>query len=288
MNDLTESSSTEAMVLSAGSMQHAINFATMMSGSIATIPKHLQGSAPDCLAVTMQAMQWGMNPFAVAQKTHIVSGTLGYEAQLVNAVISSSTAIDGRFHYEYSDDKTWAKANDHGAWVKVGAILKGEAEIQWGEPLYVATVTTKNSPLWKTAPKQQAGYLALKYWARLYCPAVMLGVYTTDEIKDFKQEERDITPEKPASALRKPEPEAQQEPEQPAIDAEFVAEVPDLIPATDLLTAMGACQDIATLDAVKEDAIKYPEGDDRQALVDAYKECKKAILLTEDAGKLNK
>lgn len=37
----------------------------------------------------MQAVQWGMNPFAVAQKTHFVSGKIGYEAQLVNAVITA-------------------------------------------------------------------------------------------------------------------------------------------------------------------------------------------------------
>jgi hypothetical protein len=42
----------------------------------------------------MQAAQWGMNPFAVAQKTHVVNGTLGYEAQLVNAVVSSCPTKD--------------------------------------------------------------------------------------------------------------------------------------------------------------------------------------------------
>jgi 3-hydroxymyristoyl/3-hydroxydecanoyl-(acyl carrier protein) dehydratase len=60
-----------------------------MADSKATVPAHLAGKPADCLAVTMQA-QWGMNPFAVAQKTHVVNGTLGYEAQLVNAVVSSS------------------------------------------------------------------------------------------------------------------------------------------------------------------------------------------------------
>lgn len=53
------------------------------------------------MAIVMQAMQWGMNPYAVAQKTHTVNGVLGYEAQLVNAVIASSSAIHGRFHYRY-------------------------------------------------------------------------------------------------------------------------------------------------------------------------------------------
>jgi hypothetical protein len=87
----------------------------LMAAGKSTMPTHLQGKPADCTAIAMQAFQWGMNPFAVAQKTHLVNGTLGYEAQLVNAVISSSTAIEGRFHYEYGGD--WKDDRDPTAWV---------------------------------------------------------------------------------------------------------------------------------------------------------------------------
>jgi len=136
----------------------------------------------------------------VAQKTHLVNGTLGYEAQLVNAVVTSSTAVQGRFKYEYGGN--WENfrpgpanaANEKGLCVRVGAVLRGETEITWGEPLYMEFVTTRNSPLWKTAPKQQLAYLAVKYWARLYCPDVILGVYTPDEFEQKERVERDVTP----------------------------------------------------------------------------------------------
>jgi hypothetical protein len=176
-------------IMSAEKLNSAMKFSDIMAQAVVTVPKHLQGKPADCLAITLQAMQWGMSPYAVGQKTYLVSGTLGYEAQLVNAVISSSSAIEGRFHYEYGGE--WKNGNDPTAWVKVGALLAGESVLTWGEPLYPATVTTRNSPLWKTNPKQQAAYLALKYWARLYCPAVIMGVYTPDELQDI---ERDVTP----------------------------------------------------------------------------------------------
>lgn len=76
------------------------SFANLMADSVVSVPAHFVGKPADCMAVVMQAMQWGMNPYAVAQKTHIVNGTLGYEAQLVNAVVTSSNAVRGRFHYE--------------------------------------------------------------------------------------------------------------------------------------------------------------------------------------------
>ncbi len=57
-----------------------------MADSQVTVPAP-QGNQPT-VAIVMQAMQWGMNPYAVAQK-HTVNGVLGYEAQLVNAVIAA-------------------------------------------------------------------------------------------------------------------------------------------------------------------------------------------------------
>ena len=225
---------TGSMVLNVESMNSAVQFAGMMAGGAATVPKHLQKNSADCLAVTMQAMQWGMNPYAVAQGTHLVNGTLGYEAKLVNAVISSSTAIDGRFHYRYSDEKTWKNLNSAESWVQVGAVLKGESDIQWGEKVYPSKQAVKNSPLWKTDEKQQCSYLAIKKWARLYCPAVMLGVYTPDEIQEFQPSEpRDITPKK-ESAMKIPESIEKQDPVIESVDESVNTETGEVFELDDM------------------------------------------------------
>lgn len=80
--------------------------------------------------------------------------------------------------------------------IRVGAVLRGEADITWGEPIYLADITTRNSPLWKTAPKQQIAYLAVKYWARLYCPEVILGVYSPDEVESRAEKEINPAPQR--------------------------------------------------------------------------------------------
>jgi hypothetical protein len=146
--------------------------AEALANSALSVPKELKGNIGDCLAIVTQAMIWGLNPFAVAQKAHVINGKLGYEAQLVNAVVMQSGAIRGSFSYEYNGDAC-----------RVGAVLRGESEITWGEWLSAATVTVKNSPLWKTNPKQQMGYLQVKNWARAYCPGALLGIYSADELE---------------------------------------------------------------------------------------------------------
>jgi len=249
---------TKAAIFSPSGLQKLQAFAEVMAQGKATVPAHLSGKPADCLAIALQAAQWGMNPYAVAQKTHLVNGTLGYEAQLVNAVITSSTAVQGRFKYEYGGD--WVKfkpgaanaSNERGLNVRVGAVLKGETEITWGEPLYMEYVTTRNSPLWKTAPKQQLAYLAVKYWARLYCPDVILGVYTPDEFEPAQRAERDVTPARSRADLNslinsKPETQQPEREINPATNTSAAARTPDELLA-DFTTAAAEAENVAGLD----------------------------------------
>ena len=188
IEQVSDRASSLALITSEGNMARVMSMAKMMAGSKVTVPKHLQGSEGDCAAIVIQATNWGMNPFAVAQKTHLVNGVLGYEAQLVNAVIQSSNAIKGTFSYECKDEG--GTAPNAFVTCRVGAILNGQSEITWGEWLASASVTTKNSPLWKTNVKQQMGYLQVKNWARLYCPGAILGVYTAEELEDMPAAEK--------------------------------------------------------------------------------------------------
>lgn len=199
---LVNVNNTSAMVLNGDSMEKMLKFSQMMATSKITIPKHLQGNTGDCFAIVMQAMQWGMNPFAVAQKTHLVNGVLGYEAQLVNAVINSRAPITTRLNYEWFGD--WSKVNgktsnadDVG--VIVSATMKGETEPRTLSVSMAQVGNVRNSPLWVNDPRQQLAYLATKRWSRLFCPDVILGVYTADEFEEAS-EPKDVTPKESKTA----------------------------------------------------------------------------------------
>ncbi|MDW0357757.1 RecT family recombinase [Halomonas venusta] len=212
-------------------MSQLYNLAQVMASGKSTVPNHLQGNAGDCMAVVMQAAQWRMNPFAVAQKTHVVQGTLGYEAQLVNAVITTMAPTTGRLEYEWFGDWSqvigkfidkqgkngtykapgWQSKDEEGLGVRVWATMKGEEHPRVLE-LLLTQAQTRNSTLWASDPKQQLAYLAIKRWARLYCPDVILGVYTKDELSDRGTEtgERDVTPKPQASPGAQPLPNTAQ------------------------------------------------------------------------------
>ncbi|ROM94425.1 RecT family recombinase [Pseudomonas brassicacearum] len=208
--------STSALVLDGDSLDKMMRLADVMATGRATVPKHFNGNSADCLAVVMQSMQWKMNPFAVAQKTHLVNGVLGYEAQLVNAVITTCAPVLDRLHYEWYgawekvigkfDIKTngegkqyrqpgWKLEDEEGLGVKVWATFRGEEEPRVLE-LLLAQARTRNSTLWADDPRQQLAYLATKRWSRLYCPDVILGVYSPDELEETAPIIRDVSPAK--------------------------------------------------------------------------------------------
>ncbi|MCG3944378.1 recombinase RecT, partial [Escherichia coli] len=211
---------TAATIFSPEGLNQLMKFAEVMAQSRVTVPAHLAGKPADCMAVAMQAAQWGMNPFAVAQKTHVVSGTLGYEAQLVNAVISTMSPTKDRINYEWFGpwervigkfvEKTskngnpyiapgWTLKDEEGCGVRVWATMKGEDQPRVLE-LMLSQAQVRNSTLWASDPKQQLAYLATKRWSRLHCPDVIMGVYTPDELQEASPRvERDITPT-PATA----------------------------------------------------------------------------------------
>ncbi|CAM6568115.1 TPA: RecT family recombinase [Klebsiella pneumoniae] len=257
---------TAAAIFSPEGMDRLVRFATLMADSKATVPAHLAGKPADCLAVTMQAAQWGMNPFAVAQKTHVVNGTLGYEAQLVNAVVSSSNLLATRLNYKWDGD--WSKVSGKtdkspSLTVTVWATLKGESEPRT-LTISMAQAGVRNSPLWEQDPRQQLAYLCVKRWARLHAPDVLLGVYTPDELQEAQPRvERDITPS-PATAagmnkLINTKPEHSQEERQTRSQDEILASFTD---------AAGKAETVEKLDLIFNGGT-WPDGKKRPGACDA-------------------
>lgn len=184
----------------------------MLADAKCTVPEHLAGNKGDCFAVVLQAAQWSMNPFMVAQKTHLIHGKLGYEAQLVNAIIHSNGPLVGRLQHKHhgpwenlvgkyqmvgEGKKKYASArytfaDEQNCGITISGILKGEQQPS-ELTLYMQEVSNRNSTLWANMPKQQIFYLASKMWARMYCPDVILGVYTPDEIEAIPVEASQVT-----------------------------------------------------------------------------------------------
>ncbi|AWL29377.1 recombinase RecT [Acinetobacter defluvii] len=231
--------------------------AKVMASSKFAVPKHLQGNEGDCLAIIMQSAQWQMDPFAVAQKTHQINGALGYEAQLVNAVITNRAPVKERLHFEWYGD--WSKVNgkDDKSWdrgIKVWATLKGEDSPREIDISMGQVGTVRNSPLWVNDPRQQLAYLAIKRWSRLYTPDVILGVYTPDEL--MEREELDVTPVQ--STVKKHQGASGLKAQMAEREAAVEAEVIDMAAEFDVVGLIHQINALSTIEELKALAKTIP------------------------------
>lgn len=224
--------------------------ANIMASGSCTIPKHLQGKVGDCFAIIGQALRWGMDPYAVAQKTHLVNGVLGYEAQLIIAVINAKAPIVGRLKFENYGD--WSKVktkNDSPSdvGVRVSAIMRGDEQPTILELSMAQVGRVRNSPLWEADPRQQLAYLAAKRWARLHCPDVVLGLYSADELDVRHEEPKNITPTKKNSGTQSLKERAKEKLVQNQETAPVSAEYYDISDLIEKIHQIDAIQKIAPI-----------------------------------------
>ena len=225
------SASAGALLMDMAAMDRLERIADLMVSGKATVPQHLRGSKGDCFAVALQSMQWGMNPFAVAQKTHMTqSGALGYEAQLISAVVTESGAVDGDPEYEFLGDwdkilgkveerksdkggkyyvANWQKSDEAGLGVICRLRLRGESTPREMKVM-LSQCYPRFSTQWATDPKTQITYVAIRKWSRVHKPGVILGVYTPEELQGSQEIHMGMAEEVP------PPPPPQQLPEWPA------------------------------------------------------------------------
>lgn len=173
VQDMTASSGG-VVALIPDSFGQLMEFSKLMATTNA-VPPHLRGKPGDCLAVAMQAMRWGMDPFAVASKSYFVNDRMAYESQLVNAVLYARAPLDGRLQIEFEGEGEALVCRVTG---KLLDDPNPHTVVQ-----EIKTITTRNSPLWKQAPRQQMGYFTTRMWARLYAPDALLGIYTPEELE---------------------------------------------------------------------------------------------------------
>ncbi|WP_406646935.1 recombinase RecT [Aliisedimentitalea scapharcae] len=203
-----------------------VQFADLMSAAGEMLPVHLRKKPALCLAVTMRAMQWGFDPFALALETYQVKdgGIIGYQAKVFTAALRQAAGITLKYRYTGTIkmlDKpvTSSKGREIAKRTATGdrkCIVYAEmgGEVFEYETLTLDEITIKNSPLWHNDPDQQLAYYGGRGWGRRFRADVMMGAYSADEVEEM----RDVTPKPATGAFAARVAQARQAQEAPAIE----------------------------------------------------------------------
>lgn len=195
--------SREAGGVTIAKLGEAMEAAKLMAVSGPMVPAFMRGQPGVCFGIVWKALHWGMDPFAVASMAYAVENdrtkeqSVAFMSQLVHAVIESRAPIKGRLKVRYEGE------GDERICI-VSGTFNGETEPREHKSPRLGdrrpkTIkkqgkfgdyeVTPGSPLWLTKPDVQLFYDTSRDWARIYCPDVLLGVYTKEEMEDagFKE-----------------------------------------------------------------------------------------------------
>lgn len=157
-------------------LAQAIEFAQLMARGGPMVGKAFRNHPGACLGIATQAWRWGMDPFSCSQKAYLVGETIGYEAQLVHAILLKNLPMTRRPKFSFDGEGAARTCT-------VEFFLEGEPEpISHTSPPF-GEIQPKNSPLWKSDKDQQHCYFTVRAAGRRHFPDVLMGIYTQEELE---------------------------------------------------------------------------------------------------------
>lgn len=154
----------------------------------ASIEQAEQRTAANCFRVVNQAFRWRMDPFSIVDKTYSIGdGKLSYEGQLVAAVVNTRAGLRARLEYDFTGEP-----GTDGRTIKVSGTFIDEVEPRTVD-LSVGQAKTNNE-IWRKDPDQKLVYSGSIKWARRWCPEIMLGVLTDDDLERIQTKVIETSP----------------------------------------------------------------------------------------------
>lgn len=154
------------------------------------VPTSFQGKPENCFVAVELAGRMGVSPTLVMQNLIVVQGKPSWAGQACIALINGC----GKFSHELDFVEVGKRGED--SW-GCYCITHRKAD---GRELRGETITmrmaqdegwlNKNGSKWKTMPGQMLKYRAASFFARTYCPEVLMGFSTADEAEDIASEKR--------------------------------------------------------------------------------------------------
>jgi len=220
MNETTENTALSIADAETRAFELVQRQAKMLASST-LVPKDFANNIANCAIAINIAKRTRLDCLMVAQNLAIIHGRPSWSATALIGMINSCGRYSPlRFVFDDEDSPTscYAVATDKVS----GQELKGEKIT-----LAMAKAegwSTKNGSKWITMPGQMLRYRAASFWSRAYASDLSLGFYCQDEVHDFAEPQRNVTPITPITPIVKIEKATKIEEEAPPIEIEATIE----------------------------------------------------------------
>lgn len=214
MSELTHYN-PEVSVYSPQNFEHSQRVAKALASSD-LVPDSYRGNTANCLLALELSNRMQSSPFIIMQNVHMIKGNPSWKSPFIISMIQNS----GRFkdiEYVYTDEGE--KTVEYTVWVNQNGKKQPQTKTlkvknltctfvaidQNGKKIEGETISiemaikegwyTKSGSKWPTMPRQMLAYRAASFFSRMYCPDLLMGMHTKEEVEEIRQEPETIDTE---------------------------------------------------------------------------------------------
>ena len=167
---------------SSDTLRIARNFAQDLAKST-MIPMQYQNNYANCLVALEYANRTGQSPLQVMQSLNVIQGRPSWDSKALIGMINTSGKYDEDLHFTYGKDEKGEIISCF-AWTrKNGDVVEGIPYTM--EKAKKEGLLGKNNSFWNKDHVLMLTYRAVSRFASINCPEITLGLYTTEEVRDF-------------------------------------------------------------------------------------------------------
>lgn len=167
-------------------MSRAQKLATYVS-TASNIPENYRNKPADCMIAIDMADRMNVSPMFVFQNMYVVKGKPSWSGQACKALIDNCGKFRNARHVYFGKEGT----AERGCYIEAERTATGE-KIQ-GVKVTIAMAQAEgwtSNKKWINMPELMLGYRAATFFARLYCPELLMGLQTADEIDDIAKDKK--------------------------------------------------------------------------------------------------
>jgi hypothetical protein len=153
------------------------------------VPQQYQGKTEDCAIAVDMAERMGVTPLIVMQNLYVVKGKPSWSGQ---ACMSFIKAKYGDAMPIYTGERG---TDSRGCYVRVKT---PEGEIIEGTEVTIAMAKAEgwtSNKKWINMPELMLAYRAAAFFARVYCPEILMGVQVEGEVEDSERPQPQKAPD---------------------------------------------------------------------------------------------
>lgn len=159
---------------------HMARVAAMLAKS-QLVPQNYQNKPEDCMIAFDMASRIGVSPLMVMQNLYVVKGKPSWSGQACMAIIKASARFRDVKHVYCGEIGT----DSRGCYISAVRAADGETVEGVHVTVGMAKAEGWTSNLkWRNMPELMLAYRASAFFARVYCPDLLMGCQTVEEIED--------------------------------------------------------------------------------------------------------